>query len=322
MKTFLKPITFLLLIILLAACAAPTDTAESPTSDDVAQATETSSTASTNAPASDKIRLGNDYADALPASTQMIIGLLKLEETDLAIDEALAAKTLPLWQAYQALSNSDTTAEAELQAVVNQLQGAMSPEQIQAIAALQLTAESAQQMMQEQGIGFGRGGNREGGEMVPDGGGSGVAGLRPGGGGQGGLPGGGPSQLDPEARATAIAERFGGENAGAFLERGLLNALIRNLQMKVGEADPAAQQPLSGRFAARFLEPVSEASGVAVETMQAGLDEGKSFAQVITENSGDMDAAKEALRALFADRGLDAEELEQRIDQIMNGGDE
>jgi len=321
MKTFLKPITFLLLIILLAACAAPTDTAESPTSD-VAPTTETSSTASTSVPANDKIRLGDDYADALPASTQMIIGLLKLEETDLAIDEALAAKTLPLWQAYQALSNSDTTAEAELQAVVNQLQDAMSPEQIQAIAALQLTAESAQQMMQEQGISFGRGGNREGGEMVPDGGGSGVAGLRPGGGGQGGLPGEGPGQLSPEARATAIAERFGGENAGAFLERGLLNALIRNLQVKVGEADPAAQQPLAGRFAARFLEPISEASGVAVEMMQAGLDEGKSFALVITANGGDLDAAREAVRALFADRGLDAEELEQRIDQIMNGGDE
>ena len=316
----LTPTLILILALFLTGCAAPTDTAESPTGD-VAQATETSSTPETNAPASDKIRLGDDYAEALPASTQLIIGLLKLEETDLAIDEALAAKTLPLWQAYQALSNSDTTAEAELQAVVNQLQDAMSPEQLQAIATLQLTAESAQQMMQEQGISFGRGGNREGGEMVPGGGGSDVAGLRPGGGGgQGGLPGGGPSELDPEARATAIAERFGGENAGAFLERGLLNALIRNLQIKVGEFDPAAQQPLSGRFAARFLEPVSEASGIAVETMQAGLDEGKSFAQVITENGGDMDAAREALRALFADRDLDAEELEQRIDQILNGG--
>ena len=320
MNTFLKPTFLLLIIILLAACAAPTDTAESPTSD-VAQTTETSSTASTNVPANDKIRLADDYADALPASTQLIIGLLKLEETDLAIDEALATQTLPLWQAYQALSNSDTTAEAELQAVVNQLQDAMSPEQIQAIAALQLTAESAQQMMEEQGIGFGRGGNREGGETAPGGGasGGGVAGLRPGG-GQGRLPGEGPSQLDPEARATAVAERFGGENAGAFLERGLLNALIRNLQVKAGEVDPAAQQPPSGRFAARFLESVSEASGVAVETMQAGLDEGKSFSQVITENGGDLDAAREALRQLFADRGLEAEELEQRIDQIMNGG--
>ena len=318
MKTFLKPITFLLLI-LLAACAAPTDTTESPTSD-VAQTTEMSSTASTNVPANDKIRLGDDYADALPPSTQLIIGSLQLEETEQAIDESLAAEILPLWQAYQALSNSDTTAKAELQAVINQIQDAMTPEQVQAIAALQLTAESAQQMMQEQGIGFGRGGNREGGETAPGGGASGgVAGLRPRG-GQGGLPGEGPSQLDPEARATAIAERFGGENAGAFLERGLLNTLIRNLQVKTGEVDPAAQQPLSGRFTARFLEPVSEASGIAVETLQAGLDEGKSFVQVITESGGDLDAAKEALRQLFAERGLGAEELEQRIDQIMNGG--
>jgi hypothetical protein len=143
------------------------------------------------------------------------------------------------------------------------------------------------------------------------------------------LPGGGPGsgpggidQLSPEARATAIAKRFGGENAGAFLERGFLNALIRDLQVKTGEIAPEEQLPSPGRFAARLLEPVSEASGVAVETLQAGLDEGKSFSQVITENGGDLDAARETLRALFADRGLTAEELEQRIDQIMNGDDE
>ena len=304
----LIPTFILILTLFLAACGGSTDVADSPSAD--------------HTPASAgnaKTQLNEDYENALPASTQLIIGSLQLEKAGQAIDETLAAEILPLWQAYQALSNADTTADAELQAVIKQIQDAMAPEQIQTIAALQLTAEDAQQLMQEQGIGFGRGlgdGNKDGGGAAMGGGGRSV-GVLP-----GGRPGGGPGgieQLSPEARATAIAERFGGDDAGVFLERALLNALIRDLQVKTGEVDAVQAEP-GGGFAGRFVESVAEASGVAAETLQAGLDEGKSLTAVITESGGDLDAAREALRQLFADRGLTAEELELRIDQILNGG--
>ena len=303
-------ISILLFALILAACGDPTAATENPV-------TDAADTSTAPVQTGGKIRLGEDYADAVPASTQLIIGSLQLSDD---IDENLAAEILPLWQAYQALSNADTTADAELQAVVNQIQDAMNPEQIQAIAALKLTAESAQTIMQEQGIGFGRGlGAREGG-AAPEGG-------FPGGGPGGGLPGGGPGggggpdgigQLSPEARATAIAERFGGDNAGAFLERGLLLALIRNLQIKTGEIDPAQPAP-DGGFAGRFVEIVAEASGVDAENLQTALADGKSFADAISENGGDMEATREALRVLFAERGLEGDELEQRVEGLLTG---
>jgi hypothetical protein len=80
-------------------------------------------------PSTDSPRLTADYADALPVQSQLAVGMLQLEETDLAVDEALAAEILPLWRALQSLSNSYTTAEAEITAVLNQIQDTMQPAQ-------------------------------------------------------------------------------------------------------------------------------------------------------------------------------------------------
>ena len=325
MKTILKPTLFLLLILLLAACGGSTGTTDNPVPDvaptsDVASADDSSDTSAAPAQTGDKVRLSEDYADAAPASTQLIIGSLQLEETDQAIDGGRAAQILPLWQAYQALSNADTTADAELQAVVNQIQGVMNPEQIQAVAALQVTSESAQAIMQELGIGMGRRGFGGGGEDGADSGGFRPGGDLPGGGGGGGgggLPGG-FTDMSPEEREAAIAERFGGDNASAFLERGLLQALIRNLQVKTGEIDTEQAAPAGG-FAGRFVDTIAEATGVDAETLQAALEKGKSYAEAINENGGDPEAAKDALRAFFAERGLEGDDLEQRVEGFLNG---
>ena len=88
------------LIIFLAACGgATTESANKPGSE-TAAITNGNST-----------RLSADYKDALPVSTQLIIGSLQLDDTDKAISEAQADELLPLWQAYQSLGNSETTAE-------------------------------------------------------------------------------------------------------------------------------------------------------------------------------------------------------------------
>ena len=84
--------------------------------------------------------LGEDYKDALPIVAQLTLGSLKLDTgdssigsgQDLSIDAVEAGKLLPLWQAYQSLGNSDNTAEAELSALVSQIQDTMRPEQVQA----------------------------------------------------------------------------------------------------------------------------------------------------------------------------------------------
>jgi hypothetical protein len=178
--------------------------------------------------------LTEDYPEALSVPAQLIVGSLQLEESELAIDEALAAELLPLWRAYQSLSDSDTVAEAELQALLNQIQDTMSPEQIEAIASMQLTAEDATALIQEQGGAFGPGD-----QVAADADGTGNAerGFPAGDFAVGGLPdgvtGGGFGGLSPEQQATALAKRSGDE-PGDFATRGLLNALVTSLQVKAG----------------------------------------------------------------------------------------
>lgn len=264
---------------------------------------------------SEKVRLDGGYGDALPISVQLALGSLSLETTESAIDTVLAAELLPLWQAYQSLSTSDTAAEAELNAVLNQIQDTMTPEQVQAIADMKLTEARVDALFEELGIGFGRGAGFGGGET-----GGGGAGFRPPG---GGLPGGGPGGggpgggLSPEARQTAIAERFGeGADLNAiFRERAAMNTLIRTLQVKTGEIDESQLRAGPGRF----MEAISEASGVAMETLEAGIVEGETtLAAVINANGGDLEAAEAALREIFAGfQDLGEEDIEQRVRDFL-----
>ncbi len=312
-------LSLLLFVLLLAACGG-----------EAAPAAPQASTADGNGAAA-ATRLSADFAGALPVPSQLILGSLRLEETEQAIDAAQAAQLLPLWQAYQTLSNDDTTAAAELTAIINQIQDSMAPGQIAAIAAMRLTTEKAEALIQEEGLvvmgrgaGSGQGSGQSGG--FP---GGGFPGGMPGGGFPGGMPGGGfpggglggglggGAELSPEARATAVAERMAasGANPATLLERAMLGSLIRSLQVKTGEI--AAADLADRGFMSRFIEPISAASGVDVETLQAGLDAGHSFAEIIADEGGDMAAATAALRAQF-EGFLQGDDLEQRVDQILN----
>jgi hypothetical protein len=83
--------------------------------------------------------LSTEYADAASLRNQLAFGALKLEGAASAVTPEQARTLLPLWQAIVALSGSETTAEAELMAVQNQIAEAMTPEQLQTIAAMQIT---------------------------------------------------------------------------------------------------------------------------------------------------------------------------------------
>jgi len=80
--------------------------------------------------------------------TKLAIGTLKLSATEQDITTAQAAELLTLWKAYQVLSNSDTTAQSELSALVQQIEETMTSEQIQAIDNMQITAESMSEFIQ------------------------------------------------------------------------------------------------------------------------------------------------------------------------------
>jgi len=123
--------------------------------------------------------LDTSYDGALNASSQLVLGTLKLEKTANAVTPEQAVTLLPLWQALR----GGVTAEAEVNAVLKQIEGTMTSEQLTAIVAMQLTQEDLQAWMEEQGMGMG-----------------------------GGFPGTGEGQGgDPDARATRQAEFGGGE---------------------------------------------------------------------------------------------------------------
>jgi len=201
-----------------------------------------------------------DYAGALPANVQLILGTLQLEGTDLAVTNKQASSLAPLWKAMRSLSGSDTAAEAEIEAVLDQIQRSMSTDQLEAIAAMELIQEDLFTAIQEMGIqpfapdaagrfsGSGTGDFIAGGpEGGPPGGGAagggatfiGPGGGPPGGGGPGGFIGGQPpegftSNLDPDQIATLEAQRESGSGPGARIAPFLLDPLIELLETRSG----------------------------------------------------------------------------------------
>jgi hypothetical protein len=95
--------------------------------------------------------LDTSHENALNASSQLVLGTLCLEGTENAVTPEQATAMLPLWQALR----GGVTAQAELEAVLKQIEGTMTQEQLEAIAAMQLTQEDLQTWMEEQGLDIG-----------------------------------------------------------------------------------------------------------------------------------------------------------------------
>lgn len=186
---------------------------------------------------------GRTSGNAMPVQTQLMIGTFMLEDTDLEVTAEQAPELITLWKALQALSTSDTAAEEEIDAVINQIQDSMTPEQLNTIQEMELTQESMTTLMDEldlqPGAGF-PGADGEGiqGQELPEG-------FPPGGFPEGGFPGGGfrggqgpggqglGEGLDPEQMATleALREERGGLRNRASLF--LIKPLIQYLEEKV-----------------------------------------------------------------------------------------
>jgi hypothetical protein len=298
-ESTVKKLMFLFLAIsalALAACGGSEETSEPNVQSETAVETQSGEVQPV-----EKVRLAADYADALSPQSQLALGTLQLEETDLALDEAVAAELLPLWQALQSLSNSEITADAELNAVVNQIQDAMAVEQIQAIADMKLTEESFTTLLESGELAFGRGGfgrgdGENGGSGFPGGGfPDGFPGGFPGGGlGAGfGGPGGGFGNASEDDIATRQAQFSEGDFAGAIQERVLLGSVIRLMQEKSGEA-----VEFIGIFNTVF-SVVSEETGLTVEEIQDQLASGVILSDIIEANGGDVDTVRSSLVEAF-----------------------
>ncbi len=217
----LTPIFLTLFILTLAACGS----APSSNSSNFGSATQNGTT-----------------AGALPATTQIAVGTLKLDGTSYNVTADQAAKLLPLWETMQVLESSDTAAKQEIDALGTQIQETMTDKQMQTITEMNLTRQDMFSVMQAQGVGFGNGqqtNSQQGGNS------SNNRGFTPGGFGPGGPPdggnfpaggqgfGGGQGQnRSAEQIATAQAARQAG--GGNRIPTPLINALIEFLKKKAG----------------------------------------------------------------------------------------
>jgi hypothetical protein len=102
--------------------------------------------------ASGATELVETYEDALTIKNQLLLGTLRLEDTDQAITSEQTKALLPLWQGYAALTASGTAATEEIESVQNQIVEAMSDEQIAAVADMRLTNEALQSFYVEVGL--------------------------------------------------------------------------------------------------------------------------------------------------------------------------
>jgi len=158
--------------------------------------------------------LDTSYPNALDVSGQVALGTFLLEGTENAVTPQQATALLPLWQA---IRGGTLQGEAETNAVLAQIGGEMTPEQLAAIAALQLSQDDLRAWAQDQGLSLGtsseeratrqaEGGGQEHLPQLPGGGqGGGKDGL--------GLGSAGLSQEEIEAM-RATAEASGGGRAG------------------------------------------------------------------------------------------------------------
>jgi hypothetical protein len=240
----IKTVSVFIFILLLSACGSTSEIAN--TSGD-----NNSSSPAMNS--SDEVPLQTqfrpDIEQDFPLSARLGFGTLMLEDTEYAVSPSQAAELLPLWKAAGSLSQSETTAEAEIEAVFNQIQETMTAEQMAAISEMQMNGEEMAQLMEDLGLSFGGGGfgnldpelqataqaARESGEGFPGGGfpGGGVP-MGPGPGG----PGGGEAiggNLTPEQQATLEARREERGAAGSRFGLIFVDPLIELLEERAGE---------------------------------------------------------------------------------------
>ncbi len=128
-----------LLALTMAACGGATPAPANETAEETAAAaTETT--------------LVDTYDDALTIKNQLLLGTLRLKDTPGAITSEQSGELLVLWQAYAALTASGTAAPEETEAVQNQIVETMTPEQIGAIAGMNLTNTALQEFYIEVGL--------------------------------------------------------------------------------------------------------------------------------------------------------------------------
>jgi hypothetical protein len=185
--------------------------------------------------------VAENYANALPVPSQLALGTINLKGTANAVTADQAANLLFLWKGMQALGTASNSSQLEMNALLLQIQDAMKPTQLQAIADLKLSQADVQKAMAELGPAAPGGASRaagtgtgstNGNNRNQQGGGNFQAFGGPGGGGAipGGQGGGGNQAIPPSTQATIQARAAQQSTRGNTL---LYTAVVTYLQTLV-----------------------------------------------------------------------------------------
>lgn len=187
----------------------------------------------------------------LTAESKLALGTMKLEGTRQAVDPAMAAKLIPLWQLMVQLHSSSSSAPQEVAAVEDQIKATMRRDQLSAIDSMTLTQADIFSAFQQQsqangsgggsdpaGQGFTQGssrGNRGGGVFVfgggPGGGGFGGGGFGAGGARTNGAAG---SNAGSQTSSSLTAAQAAQARANAVSTL-VIDQLIRLLETKLSK---------------------------------------------------------------------------------------
>lgn len=225
-----------------------------------------SSQASSSASASNNSSQGGT---ALSQVNMLLVGTLKLEDTSRAVTKDEAAQILPLWQAYRSLSSSQTAAEAEVEALLQQIESSMTSEQVQAIKALNLTSTDMMDLMQSIGGGMGPRGTPNpqatpGFEFPSGGFQSGNPPDMPSGGSSSGSSGGTTRNAPPEGGSGPMIIQGGpgmGGDIGSTTDMG-------TGQMLQGTPDP----PMQATAQARFSNQANQVNTILLDVLITKLE--------------------------------------------------
>ncbi len=189
------------------------------------------------------------YPGALNASSQLMLGTLRLEGTENAFTSEQAVALLPV---VQALQGRVLQSDAERNAVWAYVEAHLTPAQSAAIAGMHLTQDDLSTWTQENGRGAGFGPGQGGAGQRGD------AGTPP-------APGTRPAQFGRGTPQAGGASRgtIGGVSIGSGQDTVLLNSLIRLLAQK---SAGGAASPVSSRTPNRTPAPRSLPSPTPVPT--------------------------------------------------------
>jgi len=239
-ETDMKKITIViltLLALLLTACGgASTSTEEAASAVEATAIADMVTTMQTATAAVEELpteapvvtaTLTSDYENAAPILMQVVLGIYQLEDTTQVVTAAQAQELLSLLTTLSNASSGNTIAQDQIDALVEQAVSVLTPEQIQAIANMQITQDTTMSVMQELGLSMGGPGQ---GESNPP---SGDMGGPPQGDPGGTPPEGGPGGQPPADGQMGTPPADGMQRGAGFVPPELLNAIIEFLQTKI-----------------------------------------------------------------------------------------